>query len=284
MLKFNYYKVYYISIGVNMLSSLKLSLILILFTIISCESTTEPVNNDGSFTGITETDEYGDLIGNFDFDDWTLPNRFFGNKVEIKPNTNIRFSINYIGGEGISYIKFENFYTREYKLDFSEPSSPFSINRSSLDLPPFGRDSLRVSFILPDTTTPSFVDSLVITNQYNETVGIRLSGSWDDPNDNLIPGPGLNITYTFLPAYPNPATDSTILSFTNIELDTVNLMIIDKDENIVKILINSQPKSAGYYQVLWDLLDESGIRVVPAIYRAVLDIGTFHSHGDILVH
>ena len=86
---------------------LKLSLILILLITVSCDNTTEPVDNDGSFTGITETDENGDLIGNFDFDDWTLWNRFFGNKIEIIPNTYIGFSVNAINGEGIIYIKFE---------------------------------------------------------------------------------------------------------------------------------------------------------------------------------
>ena len=267
-----------------------ISLIIIFLTtcfILTCENTTESREKDNSFKGITETDENGNLIGNFDFDDWTLPNRYFGNKIETKPYTS--FEAAYIGQEVSRYIKIINHYNKNYTLKFKNLNPPFIINKTTITFAPNQTDSLLIKFVLPDTSDYSYKDSLEITNEFNEQIKFYLSGYWYNPNPNdstsvIEKKEVYNNSYSFYPAYPNPTTESITLRYSNISSTyPVNLKIIDKQKNIVKILVNNKLQNIGSYQVAWDLKDNNGNKVTPSIFRVELDINDFHSHGDIKI-
>jgi hypothetical protein len=259
--------------------------------IFTCDNTTEPNEDDTYFQGITETDENGNLIGNFDFDDWALPHRYFGNKIEINPKTS--FGATQIGQEVIRYIKFRNHYTKYYTLRFKNISLPYSINRTKISLFPDQIDSLLIKFVLPDTSDLFYRDSLEIMNDSDEMIKFYLTGYWHhfipiNPNDSTITEiedtqSSIYPSYSFNPAYPNPATDSIAFEYSNISTYKVNLKIIDKNKNIIKILVDNIIQAPGNYRVIWDLKDTEGNVVNPSIYRSELDIKDFHSHGDIMI-
>jgi hypothetical protein len=262
------------------------TILVIYFLVLNCENATEPQEDDNYFKGITETDENGNLIGNFDFDDWTLLNRYFGNKIEIAPQS-LYFKAISKGQEVSNYIKFKNHYATSYKLVFNNLNPPFSISQLNIALMPDQTDSVAIKFVLPDTLDISFKDSLEIRNDSNEKVIYNLSGYWHNPNPNdssIVDIRGsIPLSYSFLPAYPNPAVNSIVFRYTNISRNTVNLKIVDQQKNTIKVLVNNMLQPAGSYSVTWDLKDSDGNKVSPSIYRAELDINGFHSHGDIKI-
>jgi len=92
------------------------------------------------------------------------------------------------------------------------------------------------------------------------------------------------------PAYPNPALGgSTRLEFALPRAAHVSLVIFGQLRTrgplrafAVRTLVDA-PSSAGNYVVVWDTRDDSGTRLSPGIYRAVLEVEGESLCGDIEV-
>ena len=249
-----------------------------------CEKSTAPEVDSLKFSGITETDENGTLIGNFDRDDWSFPNIFFNNAIQINPHTSIGFVATQINQQITIHIKFKNFSSDIFQLSFSQPGPPFYLDKSELLLVAGSVDSITASFILPDTSNVIIEDILSIQAQSKEKIDFTLKGIWENPNEVVgveIVSPV--IKYSFLPAYPNPAQDSITFRFVNIvQVAYVNLNIIDINESVIKKLVD-KIYSVGDYTVKWDLKNDNDVRVDAGLYRARIYIDDFISHGDIMI-
>ncbi|MFC1887433.1 Ig-like domain-containing protein [Candidatus Cloacimonadota bacterium] len=95
-----------------------------------------------------------------------------------------------------------------------------------------------------------------------------------DPDDWLQFGDN-----SFGPAYPNPASQVSNLTFNISEAMEVTAIIINQDHEIVEVVLDNQLLQQGDHTYYW---------VVPQnindIYRCVIHTSTdLHTHGDILV-
>lgn len=107
-------------------------------------------------------------------------------------------------------------------------------------------------------------------------------------------GGGVGVVHTgdsdfaFAPAYPNPATESTALSFTLPENAVVHVWVVDKDGDKVQDLIAGDALSAGQHTIEWQVKDGSGdVLVPPGLYRVYFlikhgkDLTEVRSFGDV---
>ena len=101
-----------------------------------------------------------------------------------------------------------------------------------------------------------------------------------------VPPPG---ALCFHPAAPNPATTETRLLFALPAEGRVTLLVYGRHqghgprETFVARTLFDRTFAAGFYTVAWDLKDETGVRVDPGVYRAVLVAGDEALCGDIEV-
>ena len=262
--------------------------LLIVLVFAACKNGVQP--DLLTFLGITETDENGDIIGNFDRDDWVYADIFFQNAVQINPHTEIRFSASAIGEEVTQVLHFKNYIQNTLTLTFSDLEPPFSADKAGFTLIPGGTDSVTVEFTLPDTVETPFDTLFTIFCSSNESVDFELRGVWikppDVPPDTTAVGVELvervPLNYAFPAAYPNPASDSTWFRFSLPERTPVSLQIINNRNETAKVLVSGLYE-AGSHGVKWDLKDESQVRVPSGIYRAAIQAGTFTAYGDIRV-
>ncbi len=77
--------------------------------------------------------------------------------------------------------------------------------------------------------------------------------------------------------FPNPFNPETIISFDLAEEAPVTLTIFDLKGQVVRILAQSQPMRVGHHQLIWDALDESGIKVGSGVYFYQLRVNNFTS-------
>jgi hypothetical protein len=89
-----------------------------------------------------------------------------------------------------------------------------------------------------------------------------------------------------LPAYPNPASPSTVLRLTLPSAAQVSLVVYGKKGKgphgafPVRTLISGE-LAAGVHAVHWDGNDDSGVRLASGIYRVVMVVGANTLCGDV---
>ena len=88
------------------------------------------------------------------------------------------------------------------------------------------------------------------------------------------------VSYTMMPAYPNPSENSFYFSYTLPQKASVLIFIIDSDMRLVAQLVNSEGY-AGMYQVRWVLKNDRGKRVPSDIYRCIYRLGSYMGYGDV---
>jgi len=91
-------------------------------------------------------------------------------------------------------------------------------------------------------------------------------------------------SYSFYPAYPNPISQSGLISL-RYSIPTssyIKIEIIDIQNFSVKLLVE-QNSEAGLYMVIWDLTDFSNAKVAPGVYRCLFSLGEVTGHGDIWI-
>ena len=91
------------------------------------------------------------------------------------------------------------------------------------------------------------------------------------------------------PAAPNPAETATRLQFALPVGAHVTLIVYGRQQGhgpretfVARTLMDSE-LAPGFFTVVWDLKDESGLRVEPGVYRAVLAAGDDALCGDVEV-
>ena len=99
--------------------------------------------------------------------------------------------------------------------------------------------------------------------------------------DDWCPGPPL-YTYSFGPAFPNPAWTITVIQYSVLQQCDVSLSIVNERLDGIRTLVH-QVRQAGLYRVVWDLRDTEGDRVSAGIYRAAIGAADFECYGDIEV-
>jgi len=253
----------------------------VLFMMQYCDQSTEPYNLN-NFDGITETDEQGNLIGNIDLNDWSRNayNVHFGQSIWIYNFTNqITMICDTITNETSRELKIKNISNTNITIT-SNVDSPFYCQPSSFDILPDSMRSFSLVFSLSGIVQETFYDTLNLTCSGSESVQIFLEGYQDNSGISIIGNPNQEIL--FYPAYPNPAQNSTTLSFTLVQSSHVSVKILDVTGNVVKELFNNYT-NAGLHSIQWDLTNSSGNKIASTLYRAVLEVGDFKVYGDILV-
>lgn len=81
-------------------------------------------------------------------------------------------------------------------------------------------------------------------------------------------------------AYPNPASDSVVIYFGLPQSGDVRLEILGMFCVPIRTLWDGT-KSPGVHSIVWDLRNTSGARVLPGVYRCVMEAGDFTCYGDI---
>ncbi|MCJ7812536.1 T9SS type A sorting domain-containing protein, partial [bacterium] len=71
--------------------------------------------------------------------------------------------------------------------------------------------------------------------------------------------------YTLLQNYPNPANQTTLISYNLHKRTKVTLQIYNIYGQLVKILVD-ELQSAGYHTIYWDGYDNKGIKVSSGTY------------------
>jgi len=261
-----------------------LSLMLIILLMLYCDKSTTPIVE---ITGITHTNEEGDIVGDIDPADWCdlcYPRlRIYPFNNMIKINTfRLSFSADVIDTFYTESITFKNLSADIKRLSFSNVNNFFSIDKTSLILVKNGLDSISVSFVVSDTTILSYRDTLTITDDKNLTETVLLSGRWtrmgNDPNvENDLYSVSESDCVSFGPAYPNPSNTITTIRYELPQDYYVLLEIVDSDYNKIRTLVDQQQPS-GIHSIRWSF---DGIKA--GIYRAILNIEGAETYGDILV-
>ena len=76
---------------------------------------------------------------------------------------------------------------------------------------------------------------------------------------------------TLYKKYDEPQITTTDIGTTLSADTTVSIYIVDSDGNIVRSLVNNEPRQQGNYSDNWDLNDNNGFRMADGVYYAVLE-------------
>ena len=237
------------------------------------------------FSGITQTDMYGNVIGSPDTNDWTsdknpYANTYIGKSITVW-RTGVRINCFEVESTYSDILIITNISDELVQIN-SSIESPFLCSPVQTTLSTNEMCTLNVSLTPHDTTTVS--GTLSVYSSVEDTVQIPAIGGV-----NLaILIENYPIHYTFYPAYPNPASNRILFIFaiTSHNVHDVYLRVVNTDESITKTLVNDT-MNFGIKRIQWDLKDDSGNRVAPGIYRTMIEINQnqtrFSGEGDIQI-
>ena len=126
-------------------------------------------------------------------------------------------------------------------------------------------DTIHEGFIMFSSVDPAFDDSLFFRAGY-----VDISGN---PDDAII----IPTSFQMLPAYPNPTSGLTVISYLLPQAASVRITIYNSNRQSVVCLVNGM-LAAGLHTVTWDASE-----VDPGIYKCVMESGDFKCMGDIEV-
>ncbi len=274
---------------------------------ISCEDQNLDESNkyQEEFTGITETDYYGQLIGEVDSTDWDLPDSSNTDGLPVDyafnpayPNPTswsvaLRFplpvssstSLVIITAGGDTVVQLvkgmlpAGFHQVRWSLqDNNGVRVPAAIYRAVLQAGDYrSHGDIQVDDLNPD---PDAFSGITETDMHGFLSGAIDSTDWDLPDSSG--NGGIPTSYGFYPAFPNPANERVALKFQLPVQSLTSIVILATVDDTIRHLVQEYMES-GTHWIAWDLLDADSIRVPQAIYRAVLQAGDYQSHGDILV-
>ena len=90
----------------------------------------------------------------------------------------------------------------------------------------------------------------------------------------LLPADKVFDTFALYQNYPNPFNPSTVISYSLPSQSTVKLSIYNLLGQSVKTMV-SEEQSAGFYEIVWDGRDASGIQVSSGLYFYRIETETF---------
>ncbi len=254
----------------------KIILILIIILISACSLSN---NDENLFSGITETDEEAYFIGSIDKDDWSenvYNSMYWGNNFFINPGINGIMLTAYPFEKRPSKI-IDIYNTNNIDLIFRlKISSPFYVNKDSVIVKAYSRQSFIAFYSLSDSTNELFDTLEIKVSNMNEPLQIPVTGNYSPQTGliNIIPN-----EFSLLPAYPNPSKVGSYgvkLRINVPEEGDVQMYIKNEDGNIVSELVNGVI-SRGEYSVNWNYYSsfKSGI------YRVFIEYNGHSVYGDI---
>ena len=116
----------------------------------------------------------------------------------------------------------------------------------------------------------------IANNLFGETT-IQLTGAGFDKGEEIILKKttdnemfsGVPKEYVLLPCYPNPFNPKTTISYGLPRRSNVTIKIYDILGQTVKTLLD-ETKDAGYYKVIWDGKNDSGLNISAGLYLTVM--------------
>ena len=256
-----------------MKSIIIVSIALIISFIYSCKTSTEP---DDKYRGITETDMNGKFIGNIDSTDWSPSSYdevYLGDGFWIYPNSKIYLCANDIG---------QNIQTELNLYNFSKSSisatclinDPFICEQENIILKSYELKKIIVKYNVSDSL--SYLESLHFNFSNNDKYSVPIKVTYSGIHAlTRVP-----LTFSFLPAFPNPSSGLMIFKFTIPKSESVKLYLKENSGSIIKTIIDNETLPAGTHEILYNLKEKN---IKPGIYRAYLKTENFSEVGDIQI-
>ena len=134
------------------------------------------------------------------------------------------------------------------------------------------------------TTDPSYLDATIENDKtyYYRVVAFDFNANQGDLSDEVsatvtnIDNNGLALpeTYALYQNYPNPFNPSTTIKFDLPEQANVSIVVYNILGSKVRTLYNDA-RVAGSHQIVWDGMNDQGIRVTSGVYIYTIKAGTF---------
>ena len=254
--------------------------ILIFLLLASCKNTDDgdnypcPVYDEDmeNFFGITNTNEFGEIIGSIDYDDWHFSGKQQPVVLTSKPVVISDFKVQFIDQSIIVTWQTQSEtdndgwnILRNTVSDFStsEVINPNLIEGSGTCCEPTDYEFIDESGFEYDTTYYYWLQAFAMSGETYET----------EPYEIIIPSETL---WSFGPAYPNPGTDEIKIPFSMQEEKKVTVIIIDEDGDLIETLV-SETREIGNYELSWfPESDDTGL------FRCIFHVDkSHHWYGDI---
>ncbi len=134
------------------------------------------------------------------------------------------------------------------------------------------------------TTDPSYIDATIENDKtyYYRVVAFDFNANQGDLSDEVNAtvtnigenGLALPETYALYQNYPNPFNPSTTIKFDLPEQANVSIVVYNILGSKVRTLYNGA-RVAGSHQIVWDGMNDQGIRVTSGVYIYTIKAGTF---------
>ncbi len=227
--------------------------------------------------GITEVDSLGQILS-VDLDDWCweMSGVLFTSHLSIAPDQ-ISFVADSVGHVLATSIRCVNVSDEAVHIDSVSVSDPFSVAPESATIQPGAALELIVTYTQPDEG--AHADTLTIaTTPAQGAITIPLSGELEG-GVNPVP----DLSFQFLPAYPNPSGGEVELRYVLPGTRHVILKISACHSVLYTRELVDAMQQASIYRVTWDGRDEEGNLVPAGMYEARLTAGAESCAGDIQI-
>ncbi len=245
-----------------------------------------PSSSFNDISGYTETDDYGNLGGTIDQNDWRL--FLIGNDAAPKAERyatikNVNISSNY-RKISISWEAEDEYDNLGYNIYRGTSSSDYN-NNSAIHLNYYG--------LIPNETDMeyTYVDSFGLNYNNNYYYWIEIVNS--DNTKYTYPPEGHKYTlynpdeliFTFHKCYPNPVGSSTTLPFTLEENSEITFMFFNSDKSYFEVPVQDQVYERGYNTFIWnDLPQDAGLYRCLYYIKCLNSGEIYYGFGDIYVH
>jgi hypothetical protein len=246
---------------------LELALIIFVLSIIFVSCDINSTNNGSS--EILATDGYGNIIS-----DSTVVSPYIytyvGNNITVS-NVNVNLYHNKLSDS----LLIINYSEEELNIN-STINSPFIISPESIIIQ--GNSQVFITIALPYIDSSEvFQEELTIISSSEDSIIVNIYAKYSGG------GGEIPLLYGFHPAYPNPASNVTILTFALAEHSYGDLTIRNTNGDVVKFMADEYFYKDYYHEIIWDLKDNNENRVDTGIYTAVfeLDSQEFQSYIEV---
>ena len=252
------------------------------FIFYQCKHTTEPIQQNVSVSGITETGTQGpmDFVGALDLNDWdpasyehlTIKQNYWVDKA-------VTDTISISGGIAVP-LKIHNLSQTILKAIIAV-SVPFQCSNDSVSIQGGQTETLSLTvdtnLVGNDTLIVRQITITVFNEQLHYVVG------WAKPrNSGGIVVVEIARKDCLYPAYPNPANGYFAFSYSISTDRTVCLYVLNDKLVPVDTLENSY-KKAGTHIYYWLTTTEQQAKFQAGYYRVVLQTDAYSRSGDILL-
>lgn len=260
-------------------------LCLICLIFFQCKQTTEPVQQNDSVTGITETgsESPADFIGTLDLHDWdpssyqhlTITKNYWIDKATTDTIS--------ISGDNVTPLKIHNLSQTTLEVAITV-SLPFHCSIDSISIAGGQTGILNLTI---DTNSVG-TDTIIIQSihlAFSNNDQLQYVVGWAKPRytGGGVVVIGIPLKNRLYPAYPNPASGPIAFSYSLSSDQTVFLYVLNDKLEPVDTLDHSF-KKAGLYLYNWRTTIEGQSKFQAGYYRVVLKTDAYSRSGDILIN